>query len=669
MRKTLFCNIKSIFMLAFITSMFFVPLASATTEDFYFEDFTADYYLYEDNEFGSRLHVKETLTAVFPEIDQNHGITRTIPYLNQAGKNRTIESRGALNFTALRNGVTEPIAKITEDKAAFTVYLGSQNEYVHGVQTYTLEYDFTNVITEFDGQGENVTGKSGITKAFQELYWDTNGTGWKQKFKKVTANFHIDPTLVSNLKPETWCYVGKYGEKGQDRCKTTQSEHGFTLSTENLSAGENLSFVVHLTPETIQVPLKRKEYSLVWFTVLTAVICLTIVMFKLRKWRKCAEPFRGLRALTFISPQYLPPEDEVIQVAEAEQLYLRKTRQSYVATLLELVVKKKVTMLKKVDEKSKKNNWIIRLEVSPYTLSGSQRSVLEILNGGSELVQGSEIRVEKHRPNSSITSSADTYSSSALWNLEEHEYIIKEKAMEKFMERYRRPSLVKRFLSMCFLDFAIVAVVAIFFELWFFWLEIFEYTQHNELVGESVLPILIIVLIVFTVDYIKIINRFINKYSGYTDRGIKMNRYLGGLELYIKMAEKDRLAFLQSVEGVDVTNDGIVKIYERLLPWASLFGVEDSWLRELSRYYDVSSVVPSFDTSFVEGVTSGVITNEVVKSWESSTRRRVAPPSSGSSDSGWSSSDHGGGGSSSSSGSSSSGGSGGGGGGGGGGGW
>ena len=57
------------------------------TDDFYFEDFTADYYLTKLDDNTSSLHVKEVLTAVFPESDQNHGITRDIPYANQDGKN------------------------------------------------------------------------------------------------------------------------------------------------------------------------------------------------------------------------------------------------------------------------------------------------------------------------------------------------------------------------------------------------------------------------------------------------------------------------------------------------------------------------------------------------------------------------------------------------------
>ena len=66
----------------------FTPVSNvdASVQDFYFEDFTADYYLTKDADGVSNLHVKEALTAVFPDTDQNHGITREVPFLNQNDK-------------------------------------------------------------------------------------------------------------------------------------------------------------------------------------------------------------------------------------------------------------------------------------------------------------------------------------------------------------------------------------------------------------------------------------------------------------------------------------------------------------------------------------------------------------------------------------------------------
>ena len=117
---------------------------SASANDFYFKDATFDYYL-EKTDSGNKMHVKEVLTAIFPETNQNHGISRAIPYSNQGDKNLTVSSEEALNLTVKRNGENEPISKSEKEDGYYIFYIGKSNTYVHGEQIYTLEYDFENV--------------------------------------------------------------------------------------------------------------------------------------------------------------------------------------------------------------------------------------------------------------------------------------------------------------------------------------------------------------------------------------------------------------------------------------------------------------------------------------------------------------------------------------------
>ena len=61
--------------------------------------------------------------------------------------------------------------------------------------------------------------------------------------------------------------------------------------------------------------------------------------------------------------------------------------------------------------------------------------------------------------------------------------------------------------------------------------------------------------------------------------------HLLGMRMYMQLAEADRMRVLQSVTGAERidTTDGrqIVKLHEKLLPWAVLWGIEDSWTAEL----------------------------------------------------------------------------------------
>jgi uncharacterized membrane protein YgcG len=78
-----------------------------------------------------------------------------------------------------------------------------------------------------------------------------------------------------------------------------------------------------------------------------------------------------------------------------------------------------------------------------------------------------------------------------------------------------------------------------------------------------------------------------------TTEGAKLKEHLLGLKEYIRLAEADRLQMLQSVTGAErapipgtTDNAQIIKVYEKLLPYAVLFGLEKEWAGELGKYYD-----------------------------------------------------------------------------------
>jgi hypothetical protein len=184
-----------------------------------------------------------------------------------------------------------------------------------------------------------------------------------------------------------------------------------------------------------------------------------------------------------------------------------------------------------------------------------------------------------------------------------------------------------------------------------------NFTPFSIYEGKFLFPFTILILL-STFFIIPIMSGYITRYKIRTEKALEVTRYLDGLKLYIKMAETERIKFLQSVENVDTSEEGIVKLNEKLLPYAALFGLEKSWMKELEKYYELhEEATPDwYNAGFNYSVASSIA--------HIATSRPIDTSSSGS---GWS-----GGGFSSSSGSSGGGGggfSGGGGGGGGGGGW
>ena len=154
---------------------------SAGVNDFYFSDFTGDYYLSKDTEGISHLKVKESVTAVFPDFNQNKGICRQIPFTNQDGNNVTLPNLTRDNITVTRNGNSEPVYSIERENNYYNVCTGTE-EYVQGEQEYVFEYEYNKAVTDFGD--------------YQELYWDTNGNGASQKFEKVTARLHFTDETV-----------------------------------------------------------------------------------------------------------------------------------------------------------------------------------------------------------------------------------------------------------------------------------------------------------------------------------------------------------------------------------------------------------------------------------------------------------------------------------------
>jgi uncharacterized membrane protein len=81
------------------------------------------------------------------------------------------------------------------------------------------------------------------------------------------------------------------------------------------------------------------------------------------------------------------------------------------------------------------------------------------------------------------------------------------------------------------------------------------------------------------------------------------------MRMYIELAEKDRLDFLQSPKGAslkpsEVAGRNVVKLYEEVLPWAILLGLHKQWNAVLNNLYEKDSApvwfvgAPVFAESF-----------------------------------------------------------------------
>ena len=541
---------------------------NAGVHDFYFSDFTGDYYLSKDSEGISHLRVVESVTAEFPNYDQNKGICRQIPYTNQDGTNVTLPSLSKSNIKVTRNGKTEPIYSIeknTERDNYFYEVCTGTDDYLTGEQKYTFEYEFTKAVTEFFEKG----------REFQELYWDTNGTGAQQRFDAVTARLHFeDPSIWTG---ESWCYVGKYKEKGSERCTILEIEDGVQFSAEGLLAHENLSFVTELLPKSFVVPEPDPNYLYVWLMVIIGVICLITIALTLVGYLKTKDKENYYKAL-FVKPEYQPNKE--YSLPEMAELYLGKKKDAKVAMLLELVVNKNIELKKGEGKKE----WSIIVK-NLDNVRNEYLDLLAIINGGIKPHAGSEFEIKSRTATPTLVTLRNTMQKKIEGDLERDGL-----ATGRWKYGTHNGKEFGSVMSTTIVVSMILGLMALGFPASLE--ESFEigapYAGEMVFMGEYFIFVPIMIFLTVLIATWLLFTE--SRYKDFTFEGLKMSRYMDGLKEYIEMAEADRMKMLQSVEGADTSPQGIVKLYEKLLPYAAVFGLEESWMDEMKEYCKVEDI-------------------------------------------------------------------------------
>ena len=552
-------KLKRLFLGA-VLALIFTPISNtfASAQDFYFEDFTADYYLSKDDKGISHLKVVESVTAVFPDYKQNKGICRQIAYTNQNGVNITLPNLTRANIKVTRNGMTEPIYSIEKGSGYYNVCTGT-DEYVLGKQVYGFEYEFDKVVMDFGD--------------YQELYWDTNGNGATQRFDRVTARVHLAD--MDWWTGESWCYVGRYGESGQDRCKTIKLEDGVEFTATKLNAYENLTFDMELKPGGFVVPEPEKNYAYVWILVVLIAICVVAILLAVRKFMKTREKARYYKGL-FVKPEYQPNAE--YSLPEMAEIYIGKKKDVKVAMLLELVVKRKIELVK-----GEKKKWNINVK----NLDGVEAEyvdLLAILNGGAQVKVGDMIELKSHTASSKLVALKKAMEKKVVDDLEKDGLAT---------NKWRYGVKSGGFWNAAALTIVIAPVMIM---LGVFMLSVLDGalgldgTYGGIMVFAGYFYQVAFVVIVATVLIVVWILGEAKKYEAYTMKGLEMSCYMEGLKLYIGMAEAERMKMLQSVKGADTSAEGIVKLYEKLLPYAAVFGLEESWMNEMKEYCKVEEI-------------------------------------------------------------------------------
>jgi len=574
----------------------------ADTSDFSFALYAGEYFLDRDATGHSTLRTVETFVAEFPDFDQNRGIIRAIPNdYDGVPLHTTVQS--------VTDAQGEPVYYESSDSNGFTELALGTDEFVQGAQTYVITYTQQNVARAFEDTAND------------EFYWDTNGTGFDQPFGTVAARVHVDPTIVPFLSGSSACYTGAQGESGD--CEIVQETDPdaavpdaiapdaaspdaatpetsaaagqmFTAETTDIGPGENLTVAIGFTAGTfVQVPadarpdsgnapgfgpsavLGQFPFGLLGLALLGGVFALA---------RAFVRP-RAPRGGTIIAQYSVPSGYNLLEAADL----VGRTGTAMAAQIVSFAVRGNVRILDyPVSEKG--GDYTLQL-LHTDDVDDQEHAVLATFFPGLTVGAVCELGVTNDALAGGLTAAmvdATARNTARGWRA--------------------RPRLTRARLGVIgglgALGVLVLGVV-LFADLPAVW-------RSPLLLSAGAVVIVAIVAARRPVLL--------------SAAGVERRDYLTGMKVYLDLAEADRFRMLQSPDGalrvtVPHTVPGtdarpgsvtsapasstgaaasapdtveLVKLYEKLLPYAVLWGVEKEWAAELAVYYDRATTTPDW---------------------------------------------------------------------------
>lgn len=533
--------------------------SAADVNDFSFESFDATYEISvnEEEDKRSEMVVTETLVANFPMIEQNRGIRRSIPLISYQRFPGLIEVVSVTDET----GKARDYEKSTDGEFVHLAIKSKDDSYVFGKQTYVIKYKQNWVIASFE---------SGGSEEVPEFYWDINGNGWLQSFGRVSATVILDSVLSQNVVSDSVrCYEGALGSS--DSCKLSQlSENTYVFTSSALKAGETQTIAIGFSPGVVNAdgPKAVDSPNFPWFLI--TLFMLIAIMIWAIFYR--VTQLRNLGKASIIIPQYQPPKSPDLAVSA---LIARKSVHLNQASVIELAIQKLIEIEQAVD--SNKDSFILRRT----SLQATNPNQIDLLSALGLTSPGTEVN---------LSSGMDAAEQAAL---AKRLILLKSKIAKQVNSG---GYFKKRALGIPALVF--VGTVATYIAHTLFALGLAADSTYDV----SAIPIML--GLPYLVTYWLILSKRVM-----TAKGVEVDAYLKGMKMYIELAEKDRLDFLQSPKGAglkpsEIEGRTVVKLYEEVLPWAILLGLHNQWNAVLNNLYVKDSApvwfvgAPVFSESF-----------------------------------------------------------------------
>ena len=608
------------FAFALVLALAVVPAgaAHADTEDFTFDSFTGDYYLSRAADRTAQLYVVETLVARFPAFDQNRGLVRVIPK-TQSG----IDLRPRVIDVTGTDGADIPWW--TEEDADWIYVLTGDDSYVHGEQSYTFTYEMSDVVIAYPDT------------AAEEFYWDTVGTDHAQPFARVDLTVHVIGSVAAGLLDDrAFCYEGPEGST--QRCEIAgpasgadwpydaaswASWHGasaagavaLTAHASPIGPDENVTVAIGFAPGTFAAASPPPEPPYPWRQLILPVLgvalaALAIPVLLLLRSRLRRNPAPGP-----VIVQYTP-EDESLTLSAG---VLDVPERALAAHVTDLAVRDRIEIHGRRDRNDPSD-----FELVLITTEGLDHDDLRVVQMlfGRKAEPGARVRLDefsKDPPKRAVT------------------YVrrIDDFTIQRGY-RAQRPGWVDGVRTMMRLGLLGVGAVLIY-----------GAERFGEGVGTGGRALLLFATVAC---FLSAMGTWAIRLPDtvLTVAGGMHVRELEGIRAYLELAEEERLKAAQSPQTAGLVSSGtrpfgdttpgtVVNLYEKLLPYAVLWGLEREWSKVIRAQLQAEEVV-------VRGPMLDALTTRALANASSAVGRLTATPvsrASGSGSSSWSSSSSG----------------------------
>ncbi|SDO46650.1 Predicted membrane protein [Microbacterium sp. ru370.1] len=511
--------------------------ARADVSDFTFDSFAADMVLSRADDGHAELAVVETLVARFPDADQNRGIIRSIPDDYDGVPLHT-------RVLSVTDSAGAPVPfEVETDRREVRVLTGDDS-FVRGVQTYVISYTQRDAIRSFADTDAD------------EFYRDVNGTQWEQPFGAVSARLRVDPALTDAvLDGAAACYVGEQGSSRTCDIARTDGDGGvvFDAGARDLGPGENVTIAVGFTRgtfvpgEVVRTPLEQFSVDAAPVLAGSSVGAVGLGLAGVGAALVARRRGRDAAGRGVIVAEYDPPPG--VDVLQGAELVGRRGA-GIPAALVDTAVAGHLRIIDTGDARS------LSLErVSAESADALHGAVLRSLFG------------EHARPGARVTLGPDRQDiAKALQKLPTA--AAADLRGRGWTEKRRvGPSIAAGGIAVgAFIVAVLVLILAAMGTAPAWW----QIVAIPATVGLGILSFALL--------------RYRDRI---TDAGAPARDHLRGLRDYLQLAEADRLRVLQSPEGAErrAIDAGdprqVLHLYERLLPWAIVWGVEKEWAEAL----------------------------------------------------------------------------------------